>query len=120
MTDASPHLGGRSKLPRVGITEEIRIKAIEILGGKPDGLRYPDLVKQLAAAFPAANLNTIRTVVAGTLELESPNDVYKPARGLYRLARYRDQTPVAGTQAPTPSATAPTATVPSEPEHLQE
>ncbi|HEX9430560.1 MAG TPA: hypothetical protein VF944_09300 [Candidatus Bathyarchaeia archaeon] len=106
-------------MPRIGITEEIRIKAIEILDGKPDGLRYPDLVKQLAAAFPAANLNTIRTVVGGTLERERPRDVYKPARGLYRLTKYREQSQVV--EAPsTPTITTPTTAPPVGLETVEE
>src|SRR5439155_18642318 len=97
----------------------IRNKAIEILDGKPDGLRYPDLVKELAAAFPAANLNTIRTVVGGTLERERPRDVYKPARGLYRLTKYREQSQVAETPSP-PTVTTPTTATAVESETTEE
>ncbi len=67
--------------------EQIIRKALELLQENPDGLRYSQLVKKIAEAFPEFPVNTIHGSI-WDLDTRYPNRVYKPSRGLFRLAKY--------------------------------
>jgi hypothetical protein len=67
----------------------INDKALEILEARPEGVRYSDLVRQIAAADTSLNPNSVHITV-GCLPQTYPDRVYKPSRGLYRLTKYRD------------------------------
>jgi hypothetical protein len=69
--------------------EQIRQKAIEILKENPNGLRWTELLKRLQAAFPLVPWNTIQGNT-WNLDTISPNEVYKPARGHWRHASFKD------------------------------
>jgi hypothetical protein len=71
-------------------TSKIRItsKAIEILKSSPDGLRYSDLVRKLQSEFPNIPVNTIHGTI-WNLDSRRPDEVYKPARGLFRHTAFR-------------------------------
>ena len=70
--------------------EKIIAKAIEILKSNPDGIRYSVLVRKISQEFPETPVNTIHGTV-WNLETRVPNEVYKPARGLFRHVEFREE-----------------------------
>ena len=56
---------------------------------EPDGLRHSVLVERLEAALPDIPLNTIRGTVVGLIDYK-PDQVYKPAKGLFQHTNYRN------------------------------
>jgi len=58
-------------------------KAIEILRMNPNGLRYSDLVRKVSGDLPEIPVNTIHGTI-WNLETRIPEEVCKPARGLFR------------------------------------
>ena len=71
--------------------ETIHTKAIELIESEPAGLRYTELVKRLHEALPEIPLNTIHGNV-WNLEAKVPDRVVKPARGIYRAAKFAETT----------------------------
>jgi len=71
------------------IGERIVNKAFEILDANPEGVRYSELVRQIAASDTSFNTNTIAANVFN-LDEKYPDRVCKPSRGLFRLTKYRD------------------------------
>ena len=69
--------------------EAIQAKAIELIESHPSGIRYTELVNRLHDALPEIPVNTIHGNV-WNLETRIPDRVVKPARGIYRAARYAD------------------------------
>jgi len=69
--------------------EQIRSKAIEILGRNPEGIRYSQLVNEIKEVFPSFPINTILGNVSN-LDEKRPTEVYKAFRGLYRLVSFRE------------------------------
>lgn len=76
------------------ITQQIQSKAIEILLSNPEGVRYSKLVNEIKASLPDVSINTIHGVV-WNLNVTRPNEVYKPARGLFRHVSFKDSIGVA-------------------------
>jgi hypothetical protein len=70
--------------------EKIRKKAIEIIKSNPNGIRFSQLVKKIHAEFPDISIYTIDGSI-WNLDKEMPNEVYKPARGLFRHVSFRDE-----------------------------
>lgn len=70
--------------------ERIISKAMEILKTNADGIRYGDLVRELQSKLPDIPVNTIHGTV-WNLETHVPAEVYKPARGFFRHAMFREQ-----------------------------
>jgi len=70
--------------------EKIIAKAIEILKSNPDGIRYSILVRKISQEFPEIPVNTIHGTV-WNLETRVPNEVYKPARGLFRHVEFKEE-----------------------------
>ncbi|MCE5268082.1 MAG: hypothetical protein LLG00_09375 [Planctomycetaceae bacterium] len=64
-------------------------KAFEILGSNPEGVRYSDLVRRVAESDPMFKINTAHGTVR-YLQENCCDRVYKPARGLFRLTKYRE------------------------------
>jgi hypothetical protein len=71
------------------IGERIIDKAIEILRDSPEGVRYSELVRRIAASDASLKINTIHGNVWDLAE-QYADRVYKPSRGLFRLTKYRD------------------------------
>jgi hypothetical protein len=63
--------------------------ALEILATHPAGLGFSSLVKRLYELLPHESENTIR-IYTWKLAAWRPHEVYKPARGIFRLARFRE------------------------------
>jgi len=70
--------------------EKITAVALNILRPDPDGVRYSDLVKRIREQLPEIPVNTIHGTI-WNLETRVPNEVYKPARGLFRHVGYREE-----------------------------
>ena len=68
---------------------EIAQKAIELLAGEPEGIRHSLLLERLKAELPGIPANTIRGSLVGLAEYR-PTEVYRPARGFFQHAKYRD------------------------------
>lgn len=71
------------------IGERVISRAFEILEANPEGVRYSELVRQIAATDSSFKINTIHGNV-WDLQEQHPDRVYKPARGLFRLTKYRE------------------------------
>jgi hypothetical protein len=69
--------------------EIIQKKAIEILDANPKGIRYSKLVARIAEALPDIPKSTIHGNV-WKLDAVLPAQVYKPARGVWKAAKYRE------------------------------
>jgi hypothetical protein len=70
--------------------EQIRLKAVEILKSRPGGLRYMELVNSIQGAFPEIPVNTVHGSI-WDLDTRLPNEVYKPARGIFRHVSFREE-----------------------------
>jgi len=64
-------------------------KAIELLAQEPEGVRYSALIRRLAAELPSIPLNTIIGGLVGLAEYK-PDEVYKPAKGLFQHTQFRN------------------------------
>ena len=69
--------------------EKITLKAIEIIKANPNGVRYSELVRKIQEEFPDIPVNTIHGTV-WNLDIRTPEEVYKPARGLFRHTKFRE------------------------------
>ncbi len=70
--------------------EEIISKAIEVLKSNPNGIRYSDLARKIQEELSNIPINTIYGTI-WNLEIRVPNEVYKPARGLFRHIIFREE-----------------------------
>ena len=70
-------------------SEKIVSKAVEIIKSFQDGIRYSELVRRLQKELPDIPTNTIHGTI-WNLEVRVPDEIYKPARGLFRHASFRD------------------------------
>ncbi len=70
------------------ITERIVVMARDILEANPEGVRYSELVRQIQSRDDKLKHNTIHGVV-WNLHEQYVDTIYKPARGLFRLTKYR-------------------------------
>jgi hypothetical protein len=72
------------------VTGRIRELAFEILRQYPEGLRSSDLRRRIKERDNSFNENTIRGCI-WNLDTQFPTTVYKPARGHFRLAEFRER-----------------------------
>lgn len=70
--------------------ERITSKAIEILTSNPNGVHYFKLGRKLEDKFPDIPENTIYSII-WNLDMRVPEEVYKPARGLFHHVTFREQ-----------------------------
>lgn len=70
--------------------EKILSKVIEILKSNPDGVHYSDLVRKIHAEFSEFPRGTIHGTV-WQLDTLVPDEIYKPARGLFRHITFREK-----------------------------
>ncbi|MEM0201507.1 MAG: hypothetical protein QXD23_03825 [Candidatus Micrarchaeaceae archaeon] len=71
-------------------TEKIIENAIKILKSNSNGVRYSDLVRNIKKELPDIPVNTIHGII-WNLETRVPSDIYKPARGIFRHLKFRDE-----------------------------
>ena len=63
--------------------QEIKTVALEMLKSQPSGIRYSDLVRRVHERCPHIPINTIYSNV-WNLEARYPNEVHKPAKGVFQ------------------------------------
>ena len=80
---------GKSGKNGLGIRDRIQRLAVELILAHPEGLRYSDLHRQIKEATPSFNSNTINTSI-WNLDAVMPLSVWKPSKGLYRHANFKD------------------------------
>ena len=69
--------------------ELIRKIALGLLETYPEGLRYSELTKKIHEKRPDLVMHTIDATV-GSLHKHFPERVYKPAKGIYRLTKFKE------------------------------
>jgi hypothetical protein len=62
----------------------------ELLATAPEGLRYAQLHRQIAAAYPDIPENTIHGALY-KFRTELPPEIYQPSKGLYRHVSFREE-----------------------------
>lgn len=69
--------------------EQIANKAVEFLIKEPRGLRCSDLLRLMRQEFPGIKEASFHWTIPD-LHLYRPEEIYKPARGLFRHVRFRE------------------------------
>ncbi len=64
------------------VTKEIKEKALALLKENPEGLSYSQLKKHISDFDNEFKSNTINGCI-WNLDVQYPDDVYKPSRGLF-------------------------------------
>jgi len=90
----------------------IRLAALDLLQQRPAGLTYTELVQAMRLLHPDRNLKSLSNDVVN-LDRHFPSKVYKPVKGAYRHARFRDPTDVQAVEPKLPTAGR-TARIPEE------
>lgn len=76
--------------------DRITAEAEKLLETHPDGLRFSELVKALQGIFPGELYGNF-TGSIWNLDARFPDKIYKPARGLFRLTKYKaEEQPATG------------------------
>ena len=71
---------------------QIVAQAVELLSTRPEGLRYSELLRSVHEALPHIPENTVHGTL-WNLHVQEPDQVYKPARGLFLHAKFREAEP---------------------------
>ena len=69
--------------------EQIYNFVVEELKKEPNGLRHAELTNRIQQRFPEMPEGTVYGGLYTIIE-DRPNEVYKPARGLFRLVQFRE------------------------------
>jgi hypothetical protein len=80
------------------ITQRIKVEALKILERHPEGMRYSELHAAISASDSAFKSGSISGCISN-LDVHYPEFVYKPARGRFRLLRFKEPA-VNGAEAP--------------------
>lgn len=67
--------------------DQICNKAVELLGSEPRGLRFAELMRQLKRELP--EVKSFRAVIPN-LHVLRPEEICKPAKGLFRHVKFRE------------------------------
>lgn len=79
-------------MARPTVTGRINAKALALLEQYPAGLRWIELRKRLEASDRAFHPKTVNGCIWKLIE-KYPDKVYKPAKGLFRLLKYKSAEP---------------------------
>ena len=82
-------------------TDLIRDKAVELLKNSPKGLRYSELMTELANHFPDMSDGWTIANAAWNIHVTRSKEVYKPARGLFKY-RFSGEEEIAEIEKPPP------------------
>ena len=82
--------------------EQIIAKALELLADSPHGVRYSEFVRRVHESLPQIPKNTVHGTL-WNLDVKRPEQVFKPARGLWLHTKFRDST---SSEEPKPLSTA--------------
>lgn len=86
----------------MNIGKRIIQKARELLLTEEKGLRYSILVRRVKEGLPDVNLGTIHGNI-WNLETRLPEEIYKPARGVFRHVRFKETEPTEVSIIPEPT-----------------
>ncbi len=70
------------------ITGRVYAKALELLEGHPEGMRFSKLRSEIEASDPSLHPKTVNGCVWKLVE-RFPDQVYKPSKGLFQLLKYQ-------------------------------
>ena len=70
------------------VTGRVYSLVFEILEANSDGVRWVDLLKEIARRDPDLHPKTVNGCVWKLVE-KFPNRIYKPKKGLFRLLKYK-------------------------------
>jgi len=70
------------------LRDKITIRAKELLAASPEGIRFSELVSRLEEAIPGEAHGNF-TGAIWNLDTRFPDEIYKPARGLFRLTQFK-------------------------------
>ena len=70
--------------------ERITLKSKEILAENPEGIKFSELVNRLRESFTGEAQGNI-TGSIWNLDTRFPDEIYKPARGLFRLIKFNKE-----------------------------
>ena len=82
--------------------DQIIEKTLKILADAPKGMRYSELFRAVHGMLPDLSKNTLSGTL-WNLDVKLPDQIYKPARGLWMDAKFREDAPATKT-IPTPPA----------------
>lgn len=71
------------------VTERINAEALKLLEENPEGLQWSQLRQMVEASDPSFHPKTVNGCI-WKLPQKFPDKVYKPAKGLFRLAKYKE------------------------------
>jgi hypothetical protein len=71
------------------ITGKIKVLALEILENKPEGITFSEMRRMILEKDISLNSNTI-SGSTWDLDIQYPDKVYKPDRGVFRLLKYKE------------------------------
>ena len=74
----------------LNITGRINTKALELLAEYPEGLHTTELRRMIEASDPSLHPKTVNGTVWKLTE-KFPDHVYKPAKGVFRLLKYKSK-----------------------------
>lgn len=69
--------------------EQISSKAVQLLADEPHGLRCSDLIRLILRELPDIREASLHWTIPD-LHVYRPEEIYKPARGLFRHTRFRE------------------------------
>lgn len=81
--------------------DQIVAAAIKLLEDQPHGLRYTQLHAAIRSVLPDANPNSVGGAI-WNLEMQVPEQVYKPARGMYIHTKFKEAGGPTGQLVPAP------------------
>ena len=70
------------------VTGRINAKALELLEKCPEGVRWSEMLVKIQKWGPTLHPKTVNGCVWRLVE-KFPDKVYKPAKGLFRLLKYK-------------------------------
>jgi len=69
--------------------DQIIAKALELLSSSPHGIRYSEFVRRVHESLPQIPKNTVHGTL-WNLDVKLPEQVFKPARGLWLHTKFRE------------------------------
>lgn len=72
----------------LNVTHRINAMAIELLDEHPEGLNWSKLLSMIKASDPTFHPKTVNGCVWKLVQ-RFPDKVYKPAKGVFRLLKYK-------------------------------
>ena len=70
------------------ITGRINVKALELLKKYPEGLQWSKLALMIKESDSSFHPKTVNGIIWKLVQ-SSPDKVYKPSKGLFRLLKYK-------------------------------